>query len=371
MLQIEIIKETKHKNVFKTLVEGHVIVNSIEDKDSYYFEYASGYNSVSIDNEDVIVELLKYSFAEVGTFIDTFSYDIDFEKWGFLLNITFNCNENVNEIVPALKAEFRVEIEEWNKPYTIFEFSKELSKTIETDNNANYEYFQLDDEFASNGFGIFIKYSDFNTSINEVEESSIELIKDIIDRTISALVSNLDKDGISSYFTFPENIKTSCKQYLIYFAQFLTDIGIEADTEIKEEAHRTLFKVIPKDNNESLDNIKEALLLYLSAPSFDSAFLQNQINQDIAVMQWDTNIFHLKTQLTLANSILQLKDATIQSLQLSNFQYQHLLQDKENIKESDKEEDIIEGIVSLKKYEGEGFSVNFAEILRRLKRRLK
>jgi hypothetical protein len=33
------------------------------------------------------------------------------------------------------------------------------------------------------------------------------------------------------------------------------------------------------------------------------------------------------------------------------------------------EEPIIEGIVSVKKYEGKGFSINFPEILRRLKRR--
>lgn len=40
------------------------------------------------------------------------------------------------------------------------------------------------------------------------------------------------------------------------------------------------------------------------------------------------------------------------------------------IKESDKDEDIIKGVVKVKKLEGKGFSINLPEIIRRLKRRL-
>ncbi len=49
------------------------------------------------------------------------------------------------------------------------------------------------------------------------------------------------------------------KQYLIYFTQFLADMGILADTELKEEVNHTLFKIIPKDKDESLDRVREAL----------------------------------------------------------------------------------------------------------------
>ena len=56
----------------------------------------------------------------------------------------------------------------------------------------------------------------------------------------------------------------------------MADIGIEVDTEIKEEANQTLFKIIPKDKNEGLDKIREALYIYLNAPGakdFQSLFL--------------------------------------------------------------------------------------------------
>jgi hypothetical protein len=67
----------------------------------------------------------------------------------------------------------------------------------------------------------------------------------------------------------------------------------------------------------------------------------------------------------LANAVLQAKDATIQALQLSNYQ---LLSEKEK---DDNKEDVISGIVSVDKYESSGISVNLAEIFRRLKRKFK
>ena len=68
---------------------------------------------------------------------------------------------------------------------------------------------------------------------------------------------------------------------------------------------------------------------------------------------------------------MHLKDATIQSLQLSNFEYKNLLE-KELLKNKDSnEEDIIRGLVSVNKYDGKGFSINIAEIVRKLKRKLK
>jgi len=41
---------------------------------------------------------------------------------------------------------------------------------------------------------------------------------------------------------------------LIYFAQFLADLGIDATTELKETAADVLFTVTPKDGSEALDS---------------------------------------------------------------------------------------------------------------------
>lgn len=78
---------------------------------------------------------------------------------------------------------------------------------------------------------------------------------------------------------------------------------------------------------------------------------------------------HLKTQLVLNNAILQTKDATIEALQISNYQLKQIIGNKE-IK-PEKEESVAGGLMSIKNYEGKGFSINLPELYRRLRRRMK
>ena len=147
----------------------------------------------------------------------------------------------------------------------------------------------------------------------------------------------------------------------------IEDLYDSKDTELKEEANQTLFKIIPKDKNESLEKIRDALSAYLDAATDESLHLQITNQSDIAARQWEANIYHLKSQLVLANSIIQAKEATIEILQLSNYQYRQL--NESNPKNYKDKEDIIKGIVAVRKYEGKGFTIDFAEILRRLKRK--
>ena len=144
---------------------------------------------------------------------------------------------------------------------------------------------------------------------------ALTLTEQILQEAKTSLIEKLDSEVLTTFFSFPESIKTACKQYLIYFAQFLMDLGIDAETEIEEESNKTLFKVIPKNKDESLEKIKLALETYLNAPEFNNQDLTNT-SSDIAFVQWQSNILHLKSQLMISQSIIQLKDATIQSLQL-------------------------------------------------------
>lgn len=188
-----------------------------------------------------------------------------------------------------------------------------------------------------------------------------------IKETVESLLISSNKDTLSTYFHFPQESKTACIQYLVYFAQFLADLGISVDAEIKEEINQTLFKVSPHNKNQSLEQIREALEIYLKIPGEQTFELEISSQTDIAARQFESNVYHLKSQLLLAQSVIQAKDATIEMLQLSNYQYKQHLEihaDKELEKE-----DVIKGIVAVKKYEGKGFSINLPEILRRLRRK--
>lgn len=365
MINIEFLDKGKTKGISGF---GVAINNLIDEKAHYYSPHNKRYH-VTFDDEKVLNEISRYSYEEVGKNIYTVGYTFETENWDFNFDTSISIYKNQSRKKPLfIYIEFDFDWEDWNKPYSIIQFAQTLNTIIEQ-SNQNYQYYQKDEDFITNGFGI-----QFPINIKDIIQTDIERAinstEQILQETKSLLIQNLDSDVLTTLFSFPEHIKTACKQYLIYFAQFLMDLGIDAETEINEESNKTLFKVIPKNKDESLEKIKLALEIYLNAPEFENQDLSNMSN-DIAVVQWQSNILHLKSQLMLAQSVIQLKDATIQSLQLSNFQYHHLLEkerseNKDSIKD---EEEIIKGVVSVNKYNGKGFSINIAEIVRKLKRK--
>lgn len=371
MLKVEIVK-TEKKEDGKTKVESHLIIDSIEDVDSYYIEYKDGSTTSHLYSEEAINQLEKYSFKEIGNFLDKYSYEIWFDNWPEWNGIEITCKSRDGQnIIPLIEISLKVEHEKWNKLYTLKDFANELEQIILSENDPSCTYYQWDEDFVSNGFGMRFSFPNPEVPVQEIGDGLINRIEDILGRAIAQSINRLDSDIITTFFNFPEHIKTPCKQYLVYFSQFLLDIGIEADTEIKEEAHSTLFKITPKDSGESLERIREALQVYLNAPDLKGSNLQLVQSTDISVMQWQANVMHLQSQVLLANSVLEAKNATIESLQLTVFQQRELLSKRIPSKESDKEEEVIGGIISVKKYEGKGISINFAEILRRLKRTFK
>ena len=86
-------------------------------------------------------------------------------------------------------------------------------------------------------------------------------------------------------------------------------MGIEADAELKEESHRVLFAVTPRTGQEGLERIRDALDAYLRFPGApDMAGLVARY-PDTAVAQLYANVLHLQSQVVLAKSALQMKDA--------------------------------------------------------------
>ena len=208
-----------------------------------------------------------------------------------------------------------------------------------------------------------------NSYINEL----VPLLTLIVDDVMKELDNQYQIDIYSTYFNFPEEFKVSCKQYLIYFAQFLLDLGISVNTEISDTPEGTFFKVIPKDKNEAIENIKQLLFEYMNAPNNLEVDNIPSNYQDISIMQFQANVFHLKSQLAFANTqmemkqaIIQTKDATIQSLNLTNYQLAEKIQ---SLAKKD-EEVIIDGVLTVTKIEKAGFKINLPEIIRRLKRKL-
>ena len=185
----------------------------------------------------------------------------------------------------------------------------------------------------------------------------------------SHFLSLSQNNTLTTFFDFPDTIKIACKQYLLYFAQFLEDIGINVNTSLKDHANQVLFEVVPKNSQQAIDKIRDALNIYLATPGL-SKISENRIasNKNIAAYQWMNQVDFLITQLRQVEAELKMKDATIETLELSNYQYKQLLSET---KSSEQDEKIIGDLVKITEFKSKGIKVNLPEILRILKRKLK
>lgn len=339
-----------------------VVVNGIKDLlSSCYLNQYSGKYTLNVVPTEVFDTLLKHSFAELGEFLDSFIFRVS--DWEYACEVDFVCRPCIGMAAGSVYIKIGLESEDWKRPFTINEFAEALEAVLGMKASNKVRY-QQDDNFVSNGCGVVWSF-DPGERIDRIYDRIVAEFSEILKETHYNLLK-LDAHSLWNYFRFPDEVKVACTQYLIYFAQFLADLGISAGVEVTgNHAGAILFKVVPEDRETSLQLIKEALDAYLSAASTDFSDMGSSGINDIAVMQLQSNVMHLKSQLMLAKSNMQMKDATIETLQLSNYQYKQILEQK------DKEEDVIPGIVSVGKFESNGISVNLGELLKRLKRKLK
>jgi hypothetical protein len=275
---------------------------------------------------------------------------------------------------PYIKYELGLIIENWANPWPLTEFVYKLQQTVEYLNVPGVTFFVNDPTI--NGCGVKCQIRDIEASAADEVHYWNPIVARILDATLDAVQANIHPDKVVSLFQFPQSIATACEQYLLYFVQFLSDLGIEADAELSHNAKSVLFSVTPKNGPGALEQIRDALDIYLRIPGSPTFSAEASDLTDTAVRQLEANVYHLKSQLALASALIKAKDATIEVLELSNFQYRQLVSNSRSIEiaESKSPEDsemILHGMVSITPYEGWGFKINLPQILRLLKRKLK
>ncbi|UFH31824.1 hypothetical protein LNP04_17940 [Chryseobacterium sp. C-71] len=291
--------------------------------------------------------------------IGAFTIPINFEKFQNL-NWANNYQTSLwlqekNEILLSVMPDFV----KWNKPYDIVNFIKKLSSVL-----IPYGFLVdfKDDNFLNEGFYIS---SNFSLDKNIYEE--YERFLSIINIEVKNIFENpnlIDVDSIINKFSFPQETRQACEQYLIYFSKFLEDYGIEITSILESKNEDTFFSIKPKNSKEALSNIRDLLSFYLSLPDIQNLEITVKDYNDVSVQQLMSNIYHLKSQLFLAHSIVESKNATIESLKFSNFQKQIYIE--QNLKN---EEKTLDGLVTIQEFEYGSFKFDLPEIFRRLKRR--
>ena len=276
---------------------------------------------------------------------------------------------------PHINYELNVDTESWANPWSVTDFVNKLEQTVEYLNVPGLTFY-TDEEFAMNGFGVKCQIRDIEATAADEVLYWNPIVARILDDTLDALQADIHADKVVSLFQFPQPIATACEQYLLYFVQFLSDLGVEADAEIRHSAKSVLFSVTPKHGPDALERIRESLDIYLRIPGSPTFSVEAASINDIAVRQLEGNVYHFKSQLALASALIKAKDATIEMLELSNYQYRQLLVNSQSIeaaesKNPEENEIILNGAVSITPYEGPGFQLNLPHLLRKLKRRFK
>jgi hypothetical protein len=198
-----------------------------------------------------------------------------------------------------------------------------------------------------------------------------ELLVPCIDTAAQRALERRRPHALTSYFNFPPAIQTACEQYLVYFSQFLQDLGIEAQAELTHAATTAIFTVIPGDQNTALVTIKEALDAYLSVPTLHAFHESSLQSADLAVQQLRANVLFLQSQLQLAQATVELKDSTITNLKTTLLLQKPSPQALAGARLVSDTEPLIGDLVKVKKYDGKGFLIDLPEILRSLKRRMR
>lgn len=226
----------------------YMIVNGITDEESFFFieNIKRDYRTAGFYDKKVIEIITSYSFEDVGDYFNCLIINNVLELPGIKIDILVYCRDVYNVKAPAITIKLIMDFEHWAKAWSIYDFTREFELSLKVSDVKYSTYYQDENEDAYggviSGFGIKYIADNINQNILKEIDNALLLLNPLIEKTNRNLTAKINEDTLITFFEFPAEIKTVCKQYLIYFAQFLKDIGIEAEAEIIEDVHKTLFK---------------------------------------------------------------------------------------------------------------------------------
>jgi hypothetical protein len=292
----------------------------------------------------------------------------DLENWDFAYIEIESSVQEMGEVSVAFRLE--CDLEFWAKAYSISDLATAIESALAR-HETPFVYWQNDKNTTINGFGVAIALP-LENMVEEALDKEKELKELVL--LIRNELGERDTRAVNLVFDFPAPIKNACEQYLLYFVQFLSDLGIEASAEVKEQASRVLFSVTPADEKQALEKIREALQAYLDLPLAPEFAKAAGGFHDAAVSQLQANVLHLQSQIALAKAAIEMKNAALDAKDA----HIALLQDRIDLRTFQPQmdapdaakEELVKDVVSLKKWDYKFVEINFPELLRKLKRKL-
>jgi hypothetical protein len=218
----------------------------------------------------------------------------------------------------------------WSEPYSFADYFDKFETFCKMRITEQYEIFFEDTPALRLEYVVGKSISPIESILGLIYED----VKFAHEESVEALIEQFSMNSLLGQFDFPAELKIPCEQYLLYFAQFLQDLGINATSNLTEEAGKVLFSVTPTDDKEALGKIREALAIYLSLASNPIPNSTGDRTVDMVLSGARANAKHLESQLELTVAKLQFKEATLELKDATIGQNQLALRQKdETIKE--------------------------------------
>lgn len=359
MLSLRQIIENNKPSIF--LVSDNQIVEDVivRGGDKNFCSITTKHKGASDD-----LSLYKFKDFYFATYLTLTEY---FEIDEFYFDVLIFFPRSRDKKLVDLDLRFTPDLRNWKFPFTVSEyfalFSDIWNEKYKSEGNINEESFENEVE-------IIIEFVSINLEQTIVSELSKygKFLLEVHEKTIEKLKSSVDRHSVSALFNFPEEIRVPCEQYLLYFVQFLRDLGINATRNLKEEAGKILFTVTPTDDVEALDKIREALAIYLKLPEspilYNESFAAMKLQQQIENLQHSQRMAARELQFT--EKLLIAQSETIQEKNLTISQQQSVIEQQNKIIEKITSKSImvdsLENKDELEKF-CEGFEVGKSEFL--------
>ncbi|BCL72184.1 hypothetical protein TUMSATVNIG1_41510 [Vibrio nigripulchritudo] len=209
---------------------------------------------------------------------------------------------------------WEIDPEKWESPLNPFMIRDELAKHLVhslCDGDPKRVSSANDDYMATIYFNI-----DYSLP-NEDLLSTIETVKNTIDVGLEKAEEKLLLGGYSNKivakFQFAPEAQQACTSYVLYFIEFLRDMGIDANGQIESHESNVLFTVEPKSKDESLTVISQALAMYLSSSEVDIHNITPSADEldpltELKIEKLKSEIDRLKSSLRTNEAILRYQD---------------------------------------------------------------
>ncbi|HEV7645314.1 MAG TPA: hypothetical protein VGO50_15325 [Pyrinomonadaceae bacterium] len=287
-----------------------------EDEDDEEGEAFYELNSYSWEVTDKLLQYSIFEFPDnsyikwLWKTVDNYSFFL-FLDMPPLMPFLF---PELEETIYNFKFLIKVDLLSWAKKYTILDYIDGFESIFKLKNSDAFLHGRIEHGEDQADLNVLIRQSFSYESIIKNISETLGFLEQVHYETVKKLEDSSNKNSLTFSFKFPEELRISCEQYLLYFGKFLQDLGIKATSNIEEEIGNILFSITPTDNITALDKIREALAVYLNLPSspivYDESIAAIRLQQQIESLRHSQKLAVREIQ--LAEKVIELQADTLQ-----------------------------------------------------------